>query len=108
MTIVYLLDSLIDINIDADKHHACNGLVGIPLPCSRDLWEATSYSAWEVEYRLYLATRDKRKILLYADLVEALRLQRNEMSKQHIDELDSWCTGLDGLGTLVLTAALTA
>ena len=107
MTILHLLNALIDIEVDMGWHHPCNGLLEVPLPCSRGMWEATTCSSWETEYRIYLATRNRRKILLYADLVDALHLERNGMSKSLIGELDNWCANLDGLGTLVLMAALT-
>lgn len=69
----------------------------MPLPCSRDLWRATSSAAWEKEYLTRSDSMTGEKRLLYEDLLQC---------RSRTDgRLESWLSELDDFGSLVMAAA---
>jgi hypothetical protein len=92
--VLFLIDILFDIS-SLLHPYKCDGseLLGMALPCGRDLWHASSTVEWESEY----ARRRVSKQLTYGDLLNN-RLRTD-------GALDSWLEQLDDFGTLVMAAA---
>ena len=95
---LFLIDLVFDV-YSILPHHACGGgrLVHIALPCSRDLWGASTKAQWE---RAYLANSVEiitKEQLTYGDLLK-LRFNPNTA-------LNNWLSQLDDFGTLVMAAA---
>ncbi len=69
----------------------------LPLPGLKSLWEATSQSAWELEYE---ASRDLQASGLetLGNLIDA---QKSSHSTSNAQKLDKWNAGVDNLGSLL-------
>lgn len=83
------------------------GFDNIPLPASRDLWEAGTNFAWRNEYEKYLSQRKAKKILTIGDLMElteggALKtLLETDPIFNLVPDAYAWCESLDSLGSLL-------
>jgi hypothetical protein len=70
----------------------------MPLPCTRDLWKASTVSRWKMEYAAMKDGDGGVNQPTYGDLMK-LRFTND-------NKLDSWISQLDDFGTLVVTAAV--
>jgi hypothetical protein len=94
---------------DRSAYQACSyNLETIPLPATRDLWEAQSNFIWRTEYERYLSRCQTKKILTIGDLLEldqagALRTVSRDRRVDTVPDILNWCDGLDSLGSLLWT-----
>jgi len=92
-------------------------LVIAPLPARRQLWEASDYLTWKEE-----ADREFQTVLGLATNGELVRLDEgeaspgspllllhdsiyNRTSSRRTASWEEWCSGMDGMGGLVMLAA---
>ena len=92
-------------------------LVIAPLPARRQLWEASDYLTWKEE-----ADREFQSVLGLATNGELVRLDEGEASRgspllllhdsiynrtssRRTASWEEWCSGMDGMGGLVMLAA---
>ena len=102
-----MLDMLYHVNIGADQPAVCSGQNSVPLPCSKELFEADSASAWRAKYTVYLDNRKGDRCLTYGDLKELRQSQEIAMDDSRIEhDLGEWCKDLDDFGMLIFNAAL--
>ena len=80
------------------------GLMSLPLPSTKGLWQATTEEEWVSLYDDMLFRRQGRAYLTYADLVV---LGRDGGTDGRMGDLNEWFTSLDGFGILVTMAATT-
>ncbi|KAH8701021.1 hypothetical protein BGW36DRAFT_357651 [Talaromyces proteolyticus] len=79
----------------------------IPLPATRDLWEAHSNFIWRTEFERYLSKRKTKKALTIGDLLAlddsgTLRqLQPDDPRSDILPDILSWCEGVDSFGSLL-------
>jgi hypothetical protein len=69
----------------------------IPLPGLKSLWEASSRSAWELEYAAFCKFQANGLATL-GDLIDAQNSRHSSLLAQ---KLDQWNAGVDNLGTLL-------
>jgi hypothetical protein len=106
MTLLFLIEMLLDINIGFFDELDCSGFDKSPLPCSKELWEAMSWADWEVKYRRFLDGRRVSEMLTFGTLRDSQGLQRSALGREWLDDLGRWSEGLDGFGTMIMMAAL--
>jgi hypothetical protein len=107
MTVLFILELLLEINIDVRPSTDCTGMDSVPLPCSAALWTATSSSAWGELYKQYRAKRKSSGPLKYGYLREAHGLALSseglgEVEGGRAEDLGAWCEGVDDFGAVVL------
>ncbi|OKL57716.1 hypothetical protein UA08_07124 [Talaromyces atroroseus] len=111
ITLLVIIDLMMDCLLEPERsvYHACSyNLENIPLPATRDLWEAQSNFVWRTEYERYLSRRQTKKILTIGDLLEldqagALRDVSRDQKINVVPDILNWCDGLDSLGSLLWT-----
>ncbi|EEA21929.1 conserved hypothetical protein [Talaromyces marneffei ATCC 18224] len=114
MIILLIIDLLLEglLEHQTVKCHSLRGagLDNIPLPASRDLWEAETNFAWRNEYEKYLSQRKINKVLTIGDLMElteggALKtLLETDPRFDLVPDAYAWCESLDSLGSLLWMA----
>ncbi|VUC23968.1 unnamed protein product [Clonostachys rosea] len=86
-----------------DETYNCGALSLLPLPCVRDIWEATTVSGWIREYDQYFSTKEYDSMLITQSLMET-RLVAPFVSAESGDpsnDIMQWCKGMDALGTII-------
>jgi hypothetical protein len=76
---MHLIDMLRDLNMGQPKPADCSSMDEIPLPCSKAIWEAETEVAWEKEYKQYLSTRNRGRMLTTGDLRKSNNLDVDSM-----------------------------
>lgn len=105
--VLFMLDMLYNVNMEKHQPFDCSGQSSVPLPCSKELWEAKSAPAWRAKYSVYLETRKRDACLTYGDLKGLRQSQGRVADDSKLDnDLGEWCRNLDEFGTLVFNAAL--
>lgn len=97
MTIIwFLLDRIISVStgIPCGSSQAFRDL---PLPCTKTLWEARTYSGWESEY-VAVYSNSAPRLHRFGDLIDANKGVEEPFDLQLID---TWNAGIDNLGGLV-------
>lgn len=78
-----------------------------PLPCVRDLWQASTTGAWIRYYDDYLSKKKNHAILSVKDLLESSEevcstfVIRKDVAQGILMDIVQWSEALDALGTLV-------
>src|SRR6185295_8101181 len=67
-SLLYILDLLYDISTYLSKSK-CDGLFELPLPATKNLWNASKRSDWEEEYDWMLSERKGKGMLKYESLL---------------------------------------
>jgi hypothetical protein len=101
VTTLFIIHLLYDIN-PGQRAKAMNGLISLPLPCTKALWTAPTAVEWTTEYTRQLNQRGGRSLLTYGDLVS---LQDDSTQNPKSLDLNHWFLNMDSLGTLVMMAA---
>ncbi|KAH7309153.1 hypothetical protein B0I35DRAFT_482881 [Stachybotrys elegans] len=77
----------------------------LPLPCTRDVWEARTTSAWIAQYDRYRSARTTNDVLTPINLTETSQLSCtasvNEALGTCNPDVLKWCENLDALGSLI-------
>jgi hypothetical protein len=105
MTLLFVMEKLLDTNIDLTPPAECAGIDSALLPCSEKLRKAKTRASWESAYKEYLASRKGNGLIKYGTLRESQRLETTALDKTCLDDLESWCTGIDAFGTIVVMVA---
>ena len=87
----------------------CEDRQSVPLPCTRELWEARSNAEWKKRYEKVLRGRKSAKVLTLADLLTLQTPSTTSMENVANDsevlaDLRNWCEDLDGFGMLIWTS----
>jgi hypothetical protein len=69
----------------------------LPLPCSRAVWEARSYTAWENEY-LNFYHKQPQEMKTFGDLIDA---HERSDDPRYVELIDKWNASVDGIGHLM-------
>jgi hypothetical protein len=67
MIILFMIEMLFDLDIGFFNERPCNtgeGLCRTPVPCSAELWTASSESDWVIKYKKYLEGRNSGKVIM--------------------------------------------
>lgn len=90
------------------------GLSIAPLPAKKQLWEAGDESAWKAESEREAGAAAQSAFALSAN-GELLKLRQGQLRWNQLfhpgtapwrtADWDEWCSGMDGLGGLVMLAA---
>ncbi|CAG9987044.1 unnamed protein product [Clonostachys byssicola] len=105
MIIYGIFDLLLEGIVGTDKT-GCKGGSGLSnasLPCTRDLWEASTVRTWVACYQKYIFSRQGGVMLLTRHIME-LRLTDPfaiPLGDSPISEMVHWCKGMDTLGNLI-------
>ncbi|KAK7223956.1 hypothetical protein V2G26_011959 [Clonostachys chloroleuca] len=105
MIIYSIFDLLLEGIVGTDKT-GCKGGSGLSnasLPCTRDLWEASTVRTWVACYQRYISSRQGGVMLLTRHIME-LRLTDPfaiPLGDSPISEMVHWCKGMDTLGNLI-------
>ncbi|CAH0056819.1 unnamed protein product [Clonostachys solani] len=105
MIIYGIFDLLLEGIVGTDKT-GCKGGSGLSnasLPCTRDLWEASTVRTWVACYQRYISSRQGGVMLLTRHIME-LRLTDPfaiPLGDSPISEMIHWCKGMDTLGNLI-------
>ncbi|KAH7313553.1 hypothetical protein B0I35DRAFT_435433 [Stachybotrys elegans] len=102
----YGLELLLDVILSPLDHDVCGGYTQVPVPCTRDLWEPLSNSAWAARVK-----GRKDEVLTIHDLQHVKRRGNADeagraMSIEKLTDAASWCRGADDFGVLVWTACM--
>jgi hypothetical protein len=82
----------------------------VPLPASRNLWNARTNRRWRTAYDQYSSGRRSDRLLRVSDLIESDEAGCFSKSAPNVHATDAfadvikWCEGSDTLGTLVWMA----
>lgn len=101
MILLWLLETLLDMNIGLYPSRSCTKLDQIPLPSSKRLWDASTNSEWEEAYKCYLSSRSSAEIPNIGDLRTAQRLDA-VMTKTLEDDMRDWSSSADSFGGLIM------
>jgi hypothetical protein len=82
MTLLWLLQCIINVDIGIPKSETCWGFDEIPLPCSKDLWEAATESEWNMRYREHKSIKKESHILRVGDLRAAQQVNTAALSSK--------------------------
>jgi hypothetical protein len=104
LLLLHIVDMLVDTKIGPPQPSGCLQLNGILLPCRKEMWQAETSSAWEVEYKQYLRTRKSGEMLNYSHLRLMKGSDLDGVESDVIGDLSTWSKGVDGLGALILMA----
>ncbi|CAH0037528.1 unnamed protein product [Clonostachys rhizophaga] len=105
MIIYGIFDLLLEGIVGTDKT-GCKGGSGLSnasLPCTRDMWEASTVRTWVACYQRYISSRQSGVMLLTRHIME-LRLTDPfaiPLGDSPISEMVHWCKGMDTLGNLI-------
>ena len=101
-----MLDMLYYVSIGQQPAN-CSGQNSVPLPCSKELFEAKSALAWRAKYGAYVDNKKGNGPITYGDLKRLRQSQSVEVDNSPLkQDLAEWCKDLDELGMLVFNAAL--
>jgi hypothetical protein len=95
--------------ISPPGREGCGTFYDVPLPCSRDLWEAMTNLEWTKQFQKQLFHR-KLSRLLKVDDIRHMKSSSYEFTTDKISDdglmadLMDWCSDLDSFGTLIWTA----
>lgn len=106
MSLLHMIEMLLEVIIGDREREACQGLASAPLPCSRDLWEISSTSEWTRRYRVSLQNRKCEQVLTAAKLKSISHISTTDTDKRDgiLNDLVAWCLGADQYGTIVCIA----
>jgi hypothetical protein len=105
MTLFFIIEKLLDINIDLTPPAQCAGFDSVPIPCSEKLWKAETRTSWEASYEEYLTARKGNGLIKYGTLRESQSMETTALEKTCLDDLEAWCMGVDAFGTIVMMVA---
>lgn len=105
MTLLWLLQSIINVEIGIPKSGTCWGFDEIPLPCSKDLWEAATESEWNMRYSIHKSAKKESHVLRVGDLRAAQQHNTAALSnKLRAVDLQVWSSTIDSFGALLMFA----
>lgn len=104
MIILWLSQSLVDLDIGVSPPGPCYAFDEIPLPSSKPIWDADSKDQWETQYELYTASRRGNDDVKVGDLRKAQMVDVDGDGDSCMDDLKTWSAGIDGLGALLMLA----
>jgi hypothetical protein len=87
--------------------NSCHDFGEVPLPSTRDLWDARTNRGWRTKYASYVSNRKTDKVLTVRDLMESdepgcfTNSKNNTRNTEVFPDVVKWCEGLDKLGTLI-------
>ncbi|KAF2755234.1 hypothetical protein EJ05DRAFT_503539 [Pseudovirgaria hyperparasitica] len=107
--LLFILGRLLDMRITPTSTSSPSpstqpeGLDAVPLPATKDLWEARTRIEWERKYQEYLRAKSGREVMT----IGHLRSVRNGVVEDDalLRNLGLWCFNLDQFGTTVWNAA---
>jgi hypothetical protein len=102
MILLWLLEMLLDMNIGVPASTSCRTLDEIPLPSTKDLWEATTKSEWEIKYKNHLSSRKSTEMPKIGDLRAAQDSESAVLNKSRVDDLHFWSANADSFGGLIM------
>ncbi|KAH8595615.1 hypothetical protein B0O99DRAFT_622280 [Bisporella sp. PMI_857] len=103
MILLSLLHSLLSMDIGVPKPNICVSFKDMHLPCSKELWEASTKTEWEGRYGKYLSSRKASEPLKIRDLIAAHSAENaSPVDQGRADDLHDWTLGLDDFGDLVM------
>ena len=100
--LLWLLEMLLDMNIDVRPSRSCRTLDEIPLPSTKSLWEATLRSEWETNYKSHIFSRKSGEMLKIGDLRTARDSESGVLDKSLVNDLHFWSSNADSFGGLVM------
>lgn len=99
LIVLHLVDRLIDLNLRPDLPNTCDQFDKMPLPCTKNMWLATTASKWEDEYKEYLSLRCSAERPTVGDLRKS---GTAVMDVDFVKDLSYWSKDVDDLGSLLL------
>ena len=108
MVLLFILHLLYDIKPE-QRAKAQVGLLAMPLPANKLIWQASREGEWRNEYDEALRKRKQRGYLRYRDLIllgNSAALDRDVYSAR-MKDLNEWMVSGDSFGILVMMAATT-
>lgn len=76
----------------------------MPLPSSKGLWDASTKTEWEKNYKFYLSSRRSGGILKIGDLRAAQESDGEVIDESLVDDLHFWSSNADRFGGLIILA----
>jgi hypothetical protein len=110
---ILLLVSIIDLLLEGiivASTSLCQDFRAVPLPSTRDLWDARTNRGWRIEYAKHLSSKKTNRVLTVGDLIESdeagcfTNAKNNVHNSEILPDLMKWCEGLDALGTMLWMA----
>jgi hypothetical protein len=107
--ILYLIDLLLQSDAKTPSKGNCDTFWNMPLPCYRELWQASSDEEWNMEYDNLRKSKRRKGITLG----ELLQLRQNSRLDEVVrtcggcdiaEELSEWCEKADDLSMLLWMA----
>lgn len=102
MILLWLLEMLLDMNIGVPASTSCRTLDDIPLPCTKDIWEAATKKEWETKYKSHFSSRKSREMAKIGDLRAAQDSDSNIVERPLADDLHLWSSNADSFGGLIM------
>jgi len=103
IALIWLIQEVIDVHIGVLPTAAsCFDVDSIALPDRKGLWEATTGTEWEKEYKEYASTRKSRSTLRIKDLRCANANGGGARDKFVQTDLENWASQTDSFGSLLL------
>jgi len=104
MILLWLSHAILDVNIGVTRPgQQCYALDDIPLPSTKELWEASSQKEWETEYWSYLSSRKSTDMLKVGHLRNAQQID-SLSTTACTEDLKNWSANLDSFGGLLMMA----
>jgi hypothetical protein len=104
--VLFLIALLIE--IQTDHWPTCSsGLMDAFLPCSEDLWKASSREEWEAQYKHELERRQSAEMLRFKTLKNSQQFEQGTDEAAGLGDLKDWGARVDSFGAAVMMAGLT-
>ncbi|KAI0132468.1 hypothetical protein BJ170DRAFT_249088 [Xylariales sp. AK1849] len=109
-SMLYVLESLLEVMVGRRDGPNCPGFVRVPLPCPRDLWDYGSNETWTYRLGRYLSSRTSCIVLKIRDIQQThkpnIGPELMDRDSELVHDVGKWCESLDEFGTLVWMASL--
>lgn len=92
----FLLDRIVSVSTGISCG-ASQSFRDLPLPCTKTLWEARTYSSWETEYVTVYSNTTPR-LHRFGDIIDANKGLEDPFN---LHLIDTWNAGIDDLGGLL-------
>ncbi|CAJ2514136.1 Uu.00g022550.m01.CDS01 [Anthostomella pinea] len=103
-SLLFMIEMILVVLIGDPNIPGCGTILGTPLPCARDLWDSDTTESGAARLHRYVRDRKSDRVLKVDDL---MRRGSGEIEDNValVDDLATWCDGLDEFGTLVWMAS---
>jgi hypothetical protein len=104
VTLLFIIHLLFDIN-PGQRSKALMGLLQLPLPAYKSIWQAETESEWRAQYNSWLRGKEGKSPLSYGDMIYLGTSGEMLENDVRVKDLNQFYVNVDAFGILVMMAA---